>query len=330
MSSPRDRTLQAAIEASGVRAAFPLGARTSFDVVRAATEMGYPVLFRPTKNLLGATVVTPDDAVGILVTTNRGLATQRFTLAHELGHILLRHDLHFDAIQSESDLVGWARSSPDERWANLFASELLTPRSAILRIAEQHDWSLDQFRDPSCIYQLSLRLGVSFAAACWGLRGSRLIDGELATRIVTETSVRDVKRSIAPTATITDPWADVWRLTESDTGTTLEAGPNDVFVIRLTESASGGFLWDSNGLGSDFEILTEGSTFSDDYGGDSARLVSVRVRKPGHYDLRMRQKRPWNEEIQGSVSLSIVNFGKEETGFPRVVKHRLISGGSAS
>lgn len=67
---------------------------------------------------------------------------RRFSVAHELGHYLLRHAEHFHL-----DLAipaAWHGEPPgydwrDERAANHFAAELLMPEDFVRRAASRHD-----------------------------------------------------------------------------------------------------------------------------------------------------------------------------------------------
>src|SRR5439155_3596067 len=105
MKGRRETTLRAAGEAARILARFPLEQRTNFDIVRAVTELGFPIIFRPTKDLLGAAIAVGSDSTGILVTTKRALAIQRFTLAHELGHIRLGHQMRFHLLDEQGNML---------------------------------------------------------------------------------------------------------------------------------------------------------------------------------------------------------------------------------
>ena len=59
------------------------------DVFGAIQALDLPLLMRPLKGLLGAYLSDP--VPGVLVTTERPMAIQRFTAAHELGHYTLKH-----------------------------------------------------------------------------------------------------------------------------------------------------------------------------------------------------------------------------------------------
>src|SRR6185369_6946460 len=65
------------------------------DVFGAITEREVSLVFRPLDGLLGAFL--PHPVPGIVVTTERGLAVQRFTAAHEFGHFELQHPVSVDA-----------------------------------------------------------------------------------------------------------------------------------------------------------------------------------------------------------------------------------------
>ena len=93
------------------------------NVVKLCRSMGIAVkLYNPKDNNSGMTV-TVNGAPVILVAANEPRERQRFTIAHELGHILLGHVGKYKLVNrepSESD-------NPIEQEANVFASRLLAP-----------------------------------------------------------------------------------------------------------------------------------------------------------------------------------------------------------
>jgi hypothetical protein len=64
------------------------------DVFGAIAKLGATLMFQPLDKLLGAFL--PGDEVGVLITTKRPLPVQRFTGAHELGHLYMRHEPSLD------------------------------------------------------------------------------------------------------------------------------------------------------------------------------------------------------------------------------------------
>lgn len=57
------------------------------DVFVAIASLDLPLLLRPLHGLLGAFLNEP--IPGVLITTERSMSIQRFTAAHELGHLSL-------------------------------------------------------------------------------------------------------------------------------------------------------------------------------------------------------------------------------------------------
>ena len=165
----RDEILRAVSKAATVLANSSSGMRTSFDIIGAVAERNIPLLFRPLDKLWGAYITVNDEERGIIVTTKLGLPVQRFTVAHELGHLLLGHGMSLDKT------IGFmGRNAPvsrptQEAAADTFASELLAPKRLLLASAKRHKWTKDKLHQPETIYQLSLRLGISFQATCWAL-----------------------------------------------------------------------------------------------------------------------------------------------------------------
>lgn len=98
-------------------------------------------LLRTVEGAVGAHVVVlrlPDDVAGafvdrpgmplLIVCGTDGLARQRFTLAHELGHLRLGHG---GVVDRQHSLSGYDHD-PCEVEANSFAAEFLIPKSAML------------------------------------------------------------------------------------------------------------------------------------------------------------------------------------------------------
>lgn len=76
----------------------------------------------------------------IILNENRPPTRKRFTLAHEVGHILI--PWHIGTIVDEIDFVGLPNDSPYwqlEGEANRFAAELLMPSGWLNKIMEQYD-----------------------------------------------------------------------------------------------------------------------------------------------------------------------------------------------
>lgn len=105
---------------------------------------------------------------------------QRFTIAHELGHLVLHHatgdrlfiDTHLRAYQRRGSASSGAYEEPgstttpeEEREANQFASALLMPRSLLLAMTEGRE-----YWDELDVASLAAQFGVSEQAMTIRLR----------------------------------------------------------------------------------------------------------------------------------------------------------------
>ena len=147
-----------------------------------ADELGAVLLFRRLRGLLGAYLAEPVSPIpGIIVSTERDLHVQRFTAAHELGHFYLRHAPSLD------ENVGLWRSAVTrdvkELAADAFASEFLLPRWLYVYHARRHRWDTAALQLPLNTYQLSLRLGASYDAVCWGLQSHKILKSTVALKL---------------------------------------------------------------------------------------------------------------------------------------------------
>jgi Zn-dependent peptidase ImmA (M78 family) len=323
MMTRRDEILRATGEAASVLAQFSVGNRTSFDIVGTVLALGIPLLFRPLKGLWGAAITVDEGQKGVIVTTKLGLQVQRFTLAHELGHILLGHQLSFDEQVGFLGRFGPSSRPVQEIAADVFASELLAARPLVIAAARRHGWNRTALLDAVNVYQLSLRLGISYEAACWALVGHKALTRDVAE--VHLSRLPDIKRTLASDAGVKHSWADVWRLTQSDSDCVLEAGPDDLFAVHLQEQASAGFVWELVDCGPMGETVGEHRDFASEYGGPTSRIVFVRFSAPGLHRLVFAHRRPWNKQTTAHVDISLTTNGKEHAGFPQRFREAAIA-----
>lgn len=291
----------------------------AIDIFEIIQKLGIPVVFRPLDGLLGACLRLPDAGAGILITTRRSLHMQRFTAAHELGHYVLEHE---GSLDREIRLPGQtANRDINEVAADAFAAELLMPKWLFRYHAKLRGWTSQQLQDPINVYELSLRMAVSYDATCLGLQTHRIVDP----------GVVDALRSVAPKKTKQrllgdvrlDDWrAHVWLLDEHDDGGVIEAGPLDVFVADLPERAASGFLWDTDSVESaGFSVIEDFGEQADieTVGGASRRRIVLQAQRPGKHRLRLRECRPWERDAPAlrTLDMSISTFGPEVEGIPR-------------
>ena len=323
----REGILTAVREAAALLGEVPVGARTSFDIIGAVVKLNIPLVFRPLDRLWGACLTVKHKQSGIMVSTKLGLSVQRFTIAHELGHAMLGHELSLD------ETVGFAgrygpRSRPvDEVAADTFALELLAPKNLVRSCAQRQGWNKKELCQAENIYQLAIRLGISYEAACWALTTWNVVTRTEAANLA-RMSLQELKQALAPESLITNPRADVWDLTPTDSGTFLEAGPDDLFVLHLQDHASAGHVWrlaDANG---EAEIIDERHPdLNHSYGEPSERVLYVRFRASGMHRLVFEHIRPWSRETLATVEIEVDGYGREGAGWPRRMKPYAIGQG---
>lgn len=324
MPNRRTEILRATSEATLIAQQYQDERRTSFDVQAAILDRGIPIIYRPLKKLMGATVTTDEGGTGVLITTQLPFTVQRFTLAHELGHIVLGHKTKFDHSVGQWLARDPGATSIDEIAADTFASELLAPQSRILSLAERHQWGLSDLHQPPTIYQLSLRLGISFQAACWALASNGLLALDAAQRL-SKTVVKKLKLAIAGSA-LEDPWADAWRLSERDGGSRIEAGPGDVFAVELLEDASSGYLWEPVNPDTRWQVVVQDTLPDEKYGSPVPRTTFLKIPSQGTHRVGFAHRRPWNGQTASEFDITIDNWGKEAEGFPRKMREAALAG----
>lgn len=86
----------------------------------------------------------------------------RFTIAHELGHVLLGHVNEGNPRERDTTFGNY---NPVERAANIFAAELVMPEMKVKEL----------FRGASSVQQLSEIFGVSNAAMSYRLQNLGLV-----------------------------------------------------------------------------------------------------------------------------------------------------------
>jgi Zn-dependent peptidase ImmA (M78 family)/predicted secreted protein len=268
------------------------------DVFGTIQNLSIPFLFQPLDKLLGAYLPPPYD--GMVVTSERNLAIQRFTASHELGHKILKHKISLDD-DSILERLPFGREvyNLDESAADAFAAAFLIPEWIFEIHAERQDWDAESLVDPRNVYQLSLRIGASYRATCRQLYQYSLID-RITLQTLIDTSPKKIKQSILDGINLPNWHPNVWLLTNRDEGMLLQGGPTDVFLLRLKENSGSGYLWNIDELQkSGFVTLAdvnEVPDFDEEIGGCTERFIATtsETDKGLAGNLRLEQFRPWD------------------------------------
>jgi Zn-dependent peptidase ImmA (M78 family) len=216
--------------------------------LKLAEDAGVAVMSKPLDKLLGAFL--RESRAGILLNSERPVGMIHMTCAHELGHYFLGHltttDEHID--YSESD-------SATEQEANQFAYSLMAPRWLVVRAILAKGWGRPDLLQPAVVYQLSLRLGISFTAMVWALARLKFISPSAANGL-SAAKPKALKEAMLPSGVSLSKNADVWVLDSHDKDWVIEPRSSDCFVVNLPSHATAGYLWSAE------ELAGEGFTLS--------------------------------------------------------------------
>lgn len=138
---------------------------TPVPVERVARRLGVQVRYAPFDGEISGMSYIKDGVSIIGVNNLHHPHRQRFTLAHELGHVLLHTDelerqVHLDRGSLYRDSLSSTGTNARERAANAFASELLMP-SVLLEQAIDPRMDLE---DDDAVGRLARKFRVSVAA----------------------------------------------------------------------------------------------------------------------------------------------------------------------
>ncbi len=326
----RSAVLSGAMAASRLHQA--LGTRTKIDarggntdIFAAINVLGIPLLLRPLNGLLGAYLNHPTP--GILITTERRMAVQRFTAAHELGHFRLSHDPSLDdegilrrAMAQQASLTP-PSGRLQEIEADAFAIEFLIPRWLIKWHADRQKWRAADFEKPDIVYQLSLRVGASYSATCWTLSRYNWLSVAEARRL-TEVKPKLFKEALLADHQPADYRGDVWLLTDRDAGLLIDGSRDDHFVLRLEEHSGAGYLWSIDQLReSGFAIVRDARHNFDEegVGGHVVRSITAHTDEPRRGQLTLDERRPWLPSVP-PLSTFVLDYdlsGPETQGLSR-------------
>lgn len=143
-----------------VRKRLDLGDEPVPNLMELAEErLGLDIALEPLTSGLSGLCLRTDGIAAAIIDSSAAYARQRFTVAHEIAHHLMRDG---DPLWVDEQLFG---QGVKEIRANAFAAHFLMPQSGIERIVNRYDKI-----DPRVVLQLQYFFGVSLEALLWHLK----------------------------------------------------------------------------------------------------------------------------------------------------------------
>ena len=286
-----------------------------------AEQAGVMVMAKPLEKLLGAFV--REGRPGILLNSERPIGMVHMTCAHELGHFHLGH-----VTTADEHLAYGNQSAVIEQEANYFAYTLMAPMWLVNRALRTKGWDRNSVFNPDVVYQLSLRLGVSFTGMVWGLTRLKYLSPQAAMEM-SKTPPKDLKSNALPAAVEMQALSDVWVLDERDKDWVIEPRSTDRFIVRLRSHATAGYLWSAAELASEGftlkPVTIDGRqkpprTGPPRVGGEAhdLYLLDHALEDPvqrGRTSAKLQESQPWERDGQPNGQLTLnLEFEKVEVG----------------
>ena len=145
-------------------------------VMKIARSMGAQVRFSPLDDELSGMIFVSVDRLIIGVNSRHHLNRQRFTIAHEIAHLVLHRNKISDLVHVDRRFPVLMRDSNSatgmerlEIEANRFAAELLMPSSLITEMLKKQGFDID---DEKSLNRLATRFQVSRQALEFRIRSA--------------------------------------------------------------------------------------------------------------------------------------------------------------
>lgn len=123
-----------------------------FAIVNGWKEMKITIVKYPLSSRISGMCTKVDDDIVICINSTTSYGRQRFTLAHELYHVLYEKQMQ----RVICDMNMNSDKSESEREADKFASYLLMPYDALLQYkSDRGDWSIETIIDAEQFFQIS-------------------------------------------------------------------------------------------------------------------------------------------------------------------------------
>lgn len=281
-----------------------------FDVVR---DRGIWLMTQPMSwNTYGFSM-SDGSVAGIFLNAEHSEPMRRFTCAHELGHLVLGHQLNVDhASDVENSLMG----SDQEVQAQAFASSFLMPVPNVYRAMTAVGIEEERV-EPVHSYMLSRILDVSFAAMCWRLVELELITTDQA-RMWVKRGPKHARKALSAVASD----RDVTVITPELFADALGGRVGDLWFVDFGDRSDTGFVWQLEGA--------EASSAKLDWDGESTiNSMAVEVdqqtvfwsagpllelEREGAIDVALELVRPWEGRPAAEVNVHVDVYPTHEFG----------------
>lgn len=279
------------------------------DVFGVLRQAGAEVFFRPLKSVCGAYLPTEGPVPAMLINSNLPLSRQRFTAAHELGHVFMGHKAV--SLDFETGIVIEDRKEMDvdEIAAESFAAFFLMPKALMMSSLRDLDL-IGKPLNPGDVYLLALKMGTSYLATINQLHVQKLLTWP------------DVKKlKLVPPKLIKQKINDesvgrhdVWLLDEHWNGQAIFPAPEDTVRITLNETPSSGYCWLWRSQPSSLALLDDRYEEPDpaSIGGTGVRELVAQVRSDAQREtISISRRRAWEPAGQSSGDFQVTLIPQE-------------------
>ncbi|MGD1101731.1 MAG: ImmA/IrrE family metallo-endopeptidase [Terriglobia bacterium] len=275
-----------------------------FDILRAAAS---EVFFRPLRKVCGAYLPSDGPAPAVLINSNMPLSRQRYTAAHEFGHLFLEH-----TVVSLDEVVGTSFEernnwTDEENIAETFAAFFLMPEGLVeASLRELNESELT----PQTAYLLSLKMGTSYVATVNHLQTLKKINYAEAAAF-RKIQPKAIKAGISSRVASRH---DVWILDERWNGQPIYPAVEDTIVVRLPETPTSGYTWVWHRDPESLRVLQDG--FADEptreIGGTRVRELVTEVSCDAHEErIDLERRQPWDDDGKPSAHFSVDLFPQQ-------------------
>src|SRR5262249_17388349 len=197
--------------------------------------------------------------------------------------------------------------------------ELLSPAWLIADHMTRQGWTRQTLTNPITVYQLALRMGLSYAATCYALADCKGVDRSTCEKLL-KVQPKAIKQKLAKPYQPDSWYGDVWLVTERDNDMVLEGSRSDLVVVRIPEHANSGYAWNFGDLVDAGLAIREDGRVNEDtkhIGGIVFRNIIAEAQSGASGHVKLREVRPWQPkgEPLNSMELDVQLFGPMEAGW---------------